>query len=165
MQVHRFTIKTQDYGDIPVLRPIPTQERKGDTLVIDPWGVLAPVRDEAPDLAKLIPVVSGETFSHALHGYARPLMQVLGPAPQALIKMTPLRVCALKRECIMYDAKRCSPNRKLPECWVPEGVGASARLAASLVTLAWVEGRYVLVVEGPEFSLSSGNGGAPPGGG
>lgn len=159
MKVQRFTIKTADYGDVPILRPVPSEERRGDSLIIDPWGVLSPVRDEAPALAKLISVVSGEVFSHALHGFARPLMQVLGPPPQALLKMTPLRVCSLKRECIMYDAKRCSPNKRLPECWVPEGVGEGARRAAATVTLAWAEGRYVVVVEGGEFTLRTGKGG------
>lgn len=158
MKVLRFTIKTADYGDIPVLRPVPSEERQGDTLLVDYWGVLAPIREEAPGLAKLIPVVNGEVFSHALHGFARPLMQVLGPPPQALIKMTPLRVCSLKNECIMYDAKRCNPNKKLPECWVPAGVGEAARLAAATVTLAWAEGRYVVVVGEGEFTLRAGKG-------
>jgi hypothetical protein len=153
LKLQRFTLKTTDYGDFPLLRPIPKEERQGDLLIIDPWGVLAPIRDDAPGLAKLIPVVSGETFSHALHGYVRPLVLALGPAPQALLKLTPTQVCALKDECIMYDRTRCRPHKMLPECWLPDEVPPSAREAVATVTLAWAEGRYVVVVEGPEFSL------------
>lgn len=165
MRVHRYIIKTQDYGDIPILRPLPAEERHGDAMVIDYWGVLAPVRDEAPPLAKLLPVVSGEVFSHALHGFARPLMQVLGPPPQALVKMTPFKACSLKGYCVMYDAKRCIPGKKLPECWTPEGLETAVQRAVALVTMAWAEGRYVLIVEGPEFSLSASNSRTPSGGG
>ena len=132
---------------------MPTEERVGDTVIIDPWGVLAPVRDLAPSLARLIPVVTGEAYSHALHGHARPLMQVLGPPPEALLKMTPVRECGLKLECILYDAKRCVPGKKLPECWTPAGVPEAARLAAATVTLAWAENRHVIVVEGAEFRV------------
>lgn len=153
MKLQRFTIKTTDFGDVPVMRPVPTEERQGDTLVIDPWGILAPVRDSAPQFARLVPVVTGEAWSHALHGYARPLMLKLGAAPSALLKMTPMRECHLKNDCIMYDPRRCCPGKKLPECWWPAGVEEAARQAVSLVTLAWAEGRYVVVVEGAEFSL------------
>lgn len=153
MKVQRFIISTAHFGDIPVLRPVPTETRQGDTLIIDPWGVLAPVRDYVPELARLIPVVTGEEWSHALHGHARPLMLRIGAAPKALLKLTPLRECWLKGECIMYDTKRCVPNKKLPECWQPTDVDDLALRAVALVTLAWAEGRYVVVVEGEEFSL------------
>lgn len=155
MKVQRFTIKTADFGDIPVLRPIPTEERISDTLVIDPWGVLAPVRDLVPVLAALVPVVTGEEWSHALHGHARPLMLKIGPTPKALLKLTPLRECIMRTKCVMYDSKRCVPGTKLPECWWP-GVAEDARRAAALITLTWAEGRYVVVVAGVEFNLKAG---------
>jgi len=156
VKLQRFTISTQAFGDVPLMRPTPAEERQGDTLLVDPWGVLAPVRDHVPGLARLIPVVSGEVFSHALHGHARPLMLVLGPTPQALLKMTKVRECALQKDCVMYDVRRCCPNKKLPECWWPQDVEEVARRASALVILAWAEGRYVVVVEGAEFSLGSG---------
>lgn len=156
MKVQRFTIATIDFGSIPILRPVPSEERQGDTLIIDPWGVLAPIRDQAPQLARLIPVVTGEEWSHALHGHARPLMLKLGAAPSALLKLTPLRDCLLKKECILHHPTRCLPNKKLPECWEAAGLEEVARRAVSVVTLAWAEGRYVVVVEGVEFSLRAG---------
>lgn len=158
MKVQRFIIATADFGSVPILRPIPTEERQGDTLLIDPWGVLAPIRDHVPRLARLIPVVTGEEWSHALHGHARPLMLRIGAEPKALLKLTPFRECALKHECVMHHTTRCLPNPKLPECWVSGEVAETARRAVSVVTLAWAEGRYVVVVEGAEFSLGSGTG-------
>ncbi len=153
MKVQRFTLKTVDFGTLTLLRPVPTEERQGDTLVIDPWGVLGVIRDKVPAIARLIPVVTGEAWSHALHGHARPLMLTIGPAPSALLKMASVRECALKNACIMYDAKRCIPNKRLPECWTPFGVEEAARQAVSMVTLAWAEGRYVVVVQGAEFRI------------
>lgn len=153
MKIQRFTLQTVDFGPLKLLRPVPAEERQGDTLVVDSWGVLAAIRDTTPAIARLIPVVTGEAWSHALHGHARPLMLTIGPAPSALLKMAAIRECALKNACIMYDAKRCTPNKRLPECWTPEGVEEAARQAVATVTLAWAEGRYVVVVEGPEFSL------------
>ena len=158
MKVQRFTITTTDFGNVPILRPVPTEERQGETLIIDPWGVLAPIRDQAPQLAGLIPVVTGEEWSHALHGHARPLMLKLGAAPSALLKLTPLRDCFLKKDCLMHHPTRCLPNKKLPECWGAAGLEEVARKAVAVVTLAWAEGRYVVVVEGAEFSLSAGKG-------
>lgn len=153
MKVQRFSIDTKFFGTIKVLRPIPKEERQGETLMVDPWGCLSPIRDFVPQVAALIPVVTGEEWSHALHGHARPLMQKIGPEPKNLLKLTPVRECSVRRECVMYDGKRCQPNRKMPECWWPEVPEDLARRAVSVVTLAWAEGRYVVVVEGAEFSL------------
>jgi hypothetical protein len=41
----------------------------------------------------------------------------------------------------------------VPDCFSPEGLEAEAQLAAAVVVSAWVEGRYVIVVEGDEFSF------------
>lgn len=153
MKIQRFTLQTVNFGTLKLLRPVPTEERQGDTLLIDPWGVLATIRDSVPSIARLIPVVTGEAWSHALHGHARPLMLTIGPAPSALLKMATIKECASRDACIMYDAKRCTPNKKLPECWLPDGVEEVARQAVAVVTLAWAENRYVVVVEGAEFRI------------
>jgi hypothetical protein len=158
MKIQRFTIQTENFGEIPILRPVPSEVRQGDTVLIDPWGELAPVRDHAPHLARLVPVVTGEEWSDALHGHARPLMLKIGPAPAALLKLTDVRECLTKTQCVMYDPKRCQPGKKLPECWWPAEVEEAARKAAQIITLAWAEGRYVVVVAGAEFSLGSGRG-------
>lgn len=123
-------------------------------MIIDPWGDLAPLRDE-PDFAQLLPVVSGETFSLALHGYAKPLMEVIGPEPEFQLRRLPskYRECSLRGSCVMFNDKRCQPlSKKLPECWWPEADETSRR-AVAVVTLAWAEDRYVVIVEGDEFSL------------
>ena len=154
-RLRRFTIDSRHWGAIKVLRPLPHEERHGDSLIIDPWGDLAPLRQE-PDFAQLIPVVSGEVFSHALHGRAKPLMEVIGPEPEFQLKRLPerYRQCSLRGDCVMYDARRCNPtSKKLPECWWPEVVDEGSRRAVAAVTLAWAEGRYVVIVEGDEFSL------------
>lgn len=152
-KLRRFTIDTRHWGTLLILRPLPTSVRDGDTMIIDPWGELAPLREE-PEFAQMLPVVDGETFSHALHGHAKPLVEALGPEPEFQLRKLPdqYKVCALRGECVMYDAKRCVPGKKLPECWWPE-TEESARRAVAVVTLAWAEGRYVVIVEGDEFSL------------
>lgn len=144
MNVQRYTLATRDYGSFKILRPVP---RHGD-----PWGDLAPLKGTPWE--PLVPVVSGEVFSHALHGYAKPLMGVIGPTPGALLRKVPdeVRLCSLRDECVMYLPERCHPCKKLPECYRPDGPG-EARLPASVVALAWAEDRYVVVVQGAEFSL------------
>lgn len=154
-RLRQFRIDTRHWGELKILRPLPSEERDGDTLIVDPWGDLAPLRDE-PAFATLIPVVSGEVFSMALHGYAKPLIDVLGREPiHQLIKVeAPYHQCSLRGACVMHDAARCHPrSKKLPECWWPETLTDEARRAVATVTLAWAEGRYVVVVEGDEFSL------------
>ena len=157
MKLQWFTLDAGSLGGrIDILRPIPRERRDGDTLMVDPWGDLAPLR-LVPEFAQLIPVVDGESFSHALHGRMRPLMEQIGPEPKhQLIRIPPPHnQCSLANDgCIMFDAKRCHPrSKKLPECWWPLGE-EDARRAMSTVTLAWMENRYVLVVEGDEFVVS-----------
>lgn len=154
MKVKRFTLDTRHWGPVKMLRPIPSEERVGDLVEVDPWGGLAPLR-EHPDFAINIPVVSGEVYSQAMHGYAKPLLEALGREPRFQLKTVPgpYRVCAIRDECIMHDAGRCSPGKKLPECWQPEGSSKEALRAMALVMLAWAEDRYVVVVEGGEYSL------------
>ncbi len=153
MKLQRFSLDAGTYGGvIKLMRPLPSQRREGDTVIIDPWGALAPLRDE-PAFAALIPVVTGEAMSHALHGRMKPLMEQIGPEPKyQLIRIEhPHDVCQVARDCIMYDERRCRPrSKKLPECWSPISE-ESARRAMAVVTLAWAENRYVVVVAGAEF--------------
>ena len=154
MKLQRFSLNAGSLGGIiQILRPLPSEKREGGDILVDPWGVLAPLR-EVPLFAQLIPVVDGEAFSHALHGFMRPLMESIGPAPehQVLRIPNPFNQCSRAKGCIMYNERRCRPrSKKLPECWLPEGDGLAAQVAMSIVTLAWAEDRYVVVVAGPEF--------------
>lgn len=144
MNVVRFLISSKDFGEYPILRPIP---RDGDA-----WGDLAPLRET--QFEKLIPVVSGATLSHALHGRLKPLMNEIGPHPHGQLRQVrgAQRTCRAAKDCIMRT-KHCYPNPKVPGCFSPEGLDAEAQLAGALVIETWAEGRYVIVVEGAEFSF------------
>lgn len=156
MKLQRFSLDAGSLGGrIHILRPVPSERREGETLIVDPWGELAPLR-EVPEFAQLIPVVDGEAFSHALHGWMRPLMEKIGPEPQhQLIRIpAPFDKCVVRSKCIMHHKERCQPrSKKLPECWMPgrEDLPREVLRAVSVVTLAWAEDRYVVVVEGDEF--------------
>ena len=155
MKIQQFDLDAGSLGGvIHLLRPVPSEVREGPNLLIDPWGELAPLR-LVPEFAVLIPIVTGEAMSHALHGWMRPLVEALGIEPryQLLRIPDPHNVCSLAGSCMMHDSKRCHPrHKKLPECWLPEGV-PEARRAMAVVTQAWVEDRYVVIVEGAEFVI------------
>jgi len=158
MKLQRFSLNAGSLGGkIDILRPLPTETREGDRLLVDPWGVLAPLR-EVPEFAALLPVVDGEAFSDALHGRMRPLMLQIGPEPKYQLARLPppFNECRRAAKCIMFDKRRCHPrSKKLPECWTPEG-SPEAQRAMATVTLTWAEGRYVVIVEGAEFVAGSG---------
>lgn len=145
-EVVYFTLSTQNWGEIQVARPLPL----GDEY----WGHLAPLRDTP--WGDLIPVVSGMVLSHAAHGYAEPLMQVLGPPPEALLRMVPepYRRCEQYKDCIMFKEEDCHPCKKMPDCYMPPGLPSRhAQEAAALVALAWRDNRYIVISKGVEFSL------------
>jgi hypothetical protein len=144
MNVARFVIASREWGDLPVLRPYP----KPDEI----WGDLAPLKGTVWE--SMVPIVSGASLSHALHGRVTPLMQEIGPAPRGLLRMVPkaFRTCREAGNCITFNA-RCIPDQRMPECFVPTGLALEVRRAVSVLLNAWAEGRYVLVVEGGEFSF------------
>jgi len=127
-----------------IARPVPIND--------DPWGILSPIKDTP--WGKLIPVVDGESFSHAVHGYPLILMRVIGPPPYALMKKIPsnYRVCQQYEKCIIFDSKICHPCPKVPECYQPPNVEHPELIA--LVSKAWKEGRYVIIVIGEEFNIN-----------
>jgi hypothetical protein len=127
-----------EQGKVRLLVPLPKDA--------DPWGALAPLRG-TPWEAQ-IQIVSGEAFSHALHGWATPLMREIGPPPHVRADRVPLEAgqCTLHGSCV-GSSPFCRPHKKVPECYEP-AIEVAARVA-----LAWKEGRYVVVVQGPEFVL------------
>ena len=144
--IRRFKITSPQWGEIDILRPLPDSG--------GPWGVLACLKGTPYE--ELIPVVTGEDLSHALHGRATPLMRAIGRPPERLIKMIPegFQLCQLADTCIMYDRKACFPGPKTPLCFEAPGMDTeTAQMAATVVVQAWKDGRYVLVAEGDEFSL------------
>jgi len=151
VKLKRFRVDTRHWGILLLLQPLPKEERQGAVMMVDPWGDFACLR-EVPEFASLIPVVSGDVYSQAMHGYAKPLLEALGREPKFQLIKVPYKVCSQQDDCVMFNVHRCRPCPKMPECWQPEVEKHLVR-AVAVVMLAWAEGRYVVVVEGAEFSL------------
>lgn len=131
-----------------VLYPVP--------LPASPWGVMLPMRDTS--WADQIPVVTGEALSHALHGYLRPLREMLGNPPTVRAMRVPMedRMCWEAQAGICEMAKpECHPGSgALPECYAAPTDDRVLRALGVAVGRAWDEGRYVFVVEGPGFVVT-----------
>jgi len=128
-----------------VLYPLPLKDNS--------WGIMAPLRETT--WGQQIPVVSGEALSHALHGRPKPLREMLGNPPRVRAQSIPLeeRVCleAQQRLCAMAAPHCCPGSQQLPECYISPSQDRVLRMLGNAVARAWDEGRYVFVVEGPEF--------------
>jgi hypothetical protein len=137
----RVKLDTPEWGEVKIMVAIP---RDGN-----PWGVLAPLQDTA--WGEQISVVSGEVLSHALHGWVVPLMKVIGidPGRRACYIPNDENECALIRECLGARSYCFAASNITPSCYEPIGADPIAKD----VMLAWQDGWYVLVVEGPEFSF------------
>lgn len=139
-----FTL-TPPWGDeILILR---VQPRGGD-----PWGCLSALKGTS--WGKQIAVVSGESFSHAMHGRIRPLLRELGPEPRFVCKKIPFIEghCALAQaKACPAQSKQCVPNEETPECYDPPNLDPETAHFVREVVMAWKENRYVVVVEGKEF--------------
>ena len=140
----RHLISDPQWGEVVVYRPTPLE---GDV-----WGMLSPLIGTPWE--PFIYKVSGEAFSHALHGWGTPLMQELGPPPLkvAFRKQLEESRCPLFEECISAES-RCHAAGPPPECYEAPLEG-KAKSAAEQVVRAWSEGAWVVVVADGEFSLS-----------
>lgn len=147
MEMVEFSINTTEWGKVKICRP-----GFGST-DLDPWGHLACLR--GTPWGDRIPVIPGETMSHALHGRATPLMRIIGSPPRALLMQIPdpFRTCDMCKGCVIYDKTSCHPGKTMPNCYIPPGVNHEQQVAASAVAIAWKENRYVVVVDGPEFNF------------
>jgi hypothetical protein len=137
-------ISDPEWGEVKLLFPIPRPD--------DLWGSLSPLRGTL--WGDQIPAVSGESLSHAFHGWATPLMREIGVEPLAHARRIPLeqRTCEQADTCLTAG-RHCRPGPRTPRCWDPVGLSGSMADLVRTVVLAWSEGRYVVVVEGSEFSL------------
>lgn len=118
------------------------------------WGILEPLRNTP--WSALIPIIPGAIMAEARHGHIKPLMQIIGRPPYALMKLIPddFRICADCNSCASFRAVDCHPCSTLPDCYTPPKLhDVEAEMAARLVALAWRDGNYVVIVDGPEFSL------------
>ena len=143
-RIQRFVLTGPDWGNVPIIRPLPAPD--GDI-----WGVLSPLK-ETP-FEGLIPIVSGEAWSHALNGHLTPLMRIIGPPPNGLLKMVPIemRVCSWQKKCNSFLEKTCQPGPLVPDCWTVPGIKGDDTLAFIETVLAWRDGKYVVIVSGKEF--------------
>lgn len=141
-----MTLNDPDQGELKLLVAVP----KGG----DPWGRLAPLRGTPWE--DRIAVVSGEAMSHAMHGWATPLVREIGLAPHYRIRKVPEEEgwCWLHDNGCVLASEKCKPGSDVPDCYEGRADDPELRRAISHVVLAWAENRYVLVVEGEEFSLS-----------
>jgi hypothetical protein len=120
----------------------------------DPWGVLSPLRGTV--WGSLVREVSGRAISHARHGFSTPLMQEIGPHPRHLARQVSDAdgMCVLTRPGACLGAgPNCRPGLKVPDCYEPPASSPDVQVLAAAVTLAWRDGKYVVVVVGDEFSL------------
>lgn len=147
--LRRVKISCVEQGDIELMYPIPKQD--------NPYGVLS-VLDEK--WLKHIPSVSGENLSHALHGWATPLVRELPPHPHLTMKrIKPKAMCrshkgGAKRggDCLMANDK-CFPNKETPECYEAPIEDFNQRMLVSEIVSCWRIGIYVVIVQGKEFII------------
>ncbi|NBR00449.1 MAG: hypothetical protein EBT79_09160 [Actinobacteria bacterium] len=117
----------------------------------DPWGVAACLRGTPWE--SLVREVDGEAVSHAVHGYATPLVRSLGPHPHAVARR--IRVpCALSDggQCV-GASPACVPGAKMPDCFEPPDLPVEVASVVTTVLLDLRAGRHVVVVSGSEFVL------------
>jgi len=136
-----MNLQTPEWGEIKLMVALP---KAGN-----PWGALSPL--QGTSWGEEITVVSGEDLSHALHGWAVPLMKNLGIDPKRRGHKIPEddAWCVLREGCAAATSDCQTGSTRMPACYEPLGVDA----IAAEVLLAWQEGWYVIVVDGPEFSF------------
>jgi hypothetical protein len=119
----------------------------------DKWGPLEPLRGTV--WGAMIPIVPGDAVALAKYGHIQPLMKVLGRPPDGQLRLLPdpFRRCENHTGCASYRARDCQPCTKMPDCYEAPGMSPEASRAAALVALAWRDGIYVALVDGPEFTF------------
>lgn len=140
-----ITLTDSEWGTILLLVATPKPDA--------PWGVLEPLR--GTKWGEHVQEVSGMALSHALHGWATPLMREIGPDPKVRARRVPDDIgrCALTQGCV-GASPTCRPGPDSPPgCYEPSGVPTPDASAVTTMVMAWKEGRYVLVVKGAEFSF------------
>ena len=147
MILREFQLDTKDFGVVKLARP------SFGSIAKDAWGSLACLR--GTPWGDLLPVIKGEDLSHALHGRAGPMMRSILSPPHALLRKIPedYRLCSQHKQCVSFDKNQCFPCLKVPVCYAAPKLSEEQQVAANAVVLAWKEGRYVIVVQGGEFSF------------
>ncbi len=142
--IRRINLTDAEQGGILLTVILP----KNDDLL----GLFASIR--GTEWAGLIRTVSGEALSHAVHGWATPLVRELGPHPSAVLRRhsTP---CSLSTgdQCVGATAN-CRPGLRMPDCYEPPKLPMSVSSLVTTVLLELRGGRYVVAVSGSEFVLT-----------
>lgn len=110
--------------------------------------------------AAMVQEVSGEAYSHALHGWLVPLAREMGNPPAARVRRLPreYRWCALSspRGLCISAGSNCRICGNMPECFTPRDAGEEGGdlLQFVRVTILGIkEVRHALVVVGSEFVM------------
>lgn len=114
----------------------------------EPMGVFSVLRGTVWE--KLVGKVSGESLSHALHGWATPLVREMPPKPKNLLRKLKGENCWMRKECVMAT-QRCHPNLDVPNCFEPEDL--KVRLVVNYILMMMKENYQVVWVDGEEFAV------------
>lgn len=142
-------LEDQDFGRVQLLLAIPRPDNN--------WGVLACLKGTVWE--DYIDVVTGNSLSIAQHGMASYLMNELGSDPRGKARRfiashdADTYFCRHRGNCIGFDPKACLPGAKTPDCFEANLKDHKKALIVGAVLRAWKDNRYVIVVEGKEFSL------------
>lgn len=131
-------ISCSEQGEFLLLWAIPKQD--------EPMGVFSVLRDTKWEV--LVGKVTGESLSHAFHGWATPLVRELPPQPKQILRKLKSESCWMKDECIMYG-KKCFPHLDVPNCFEPQT--EDIRKVVNYILCVMKQGFRVVWVEGKEF--------------
>lgn len=132
-------ITCAEQGEFLLLWAIPTD---------DPMGVFKVLRGTKWEV--LVGKVSGESLSHAFHGWATPLVREMPPSPKQILKKLSKEQCWMKDECIMHT-KKCYPHLGVPNCFEPQE--EELRTVVNFILCMMKQKHRVVWVEGKEFQI------------
>lgn len=147
MRKNIHKIITNEWGELEFFRIIPTRENGS-------WGDYHFLKGTVWE--QFILRVDGDTFSHALHGYTRPLVEKLGtPFPDKLKRLSKEDGwCKLRegKDCISASPK-CYPHKDTPDCYVPSQFDFLKGEGLAEMLLIWKKGGFVVRIVGKEFTI------------
>lgn len=138
--VREAKISCPEQGDFLLLWAIPKEN--------NPMGVFSVL--ENTSWGCLVGKVSGESLSHAFHGWATPLVRELPPPPKQILRKMKGAECWMQKECVMHN-KKCYPHMDVPNCFEPEE--EPLRHIVNYILAMMKHGYRVVWVEGKEFQI------------